>query len=407
MGNIPSSKPSSPPPQQPVGSPPGNALPEGNPPAFENAPEPPAYPTTAPDLLFVACLTTLLAIDKRTGAEHWRFNLPGELWHLASVIASIDGALLYVGWLNTLAVLDSSTGKVVSSCDCYGDAKDDVLVLPVGAEVEVEQGSEAAAPAPWVFVGQENRVRALEARTGETLWTYDIDPARASVAGQRTPALLYEDGVLFCAVDAAVVALDPRTGRELWKTFPEKIRASNMSLATVETRSGQLAGDIRSEAQRNIIGVAINGSVLAVDKSTGDIVWKNSLRGLGSGEVILAGGGEFFYAGTHGRVQTVATLQGGDSWRSEVISRRPIPPMPMPPRRRRQRRPAIPTPPQPILPPHFPTRHINRHQLAVRDHEEVRVVDERVGGACAGAELAILPGEVVDVVGVDGADYAA
>jgi hypothetical protein len=64
-----------------------------------------------------------------------------------------------------------------------------------------------------VFVGLNNRVAALDNRTGETMWTWGASKpwTRAYVS-----LLLLNDRQLIASVNGYTYCLDPRTGRELW-----------------------------------------------------------------------------------------------------------------------------------------------------------------------------------------------
>ncbi len=64
-----------------------------------------------------------------------------------------------------------------------------------------------------------NIVQALDARTGDLLWTYrhPLDEGRRKLAQTRSLAI-YRDVIVLNTVDARVVALDARTGQPRWNT---------------------------------------------------------------------------------------------------------------------------------------------------------------------------------------------
>jgi alcohol dehydrogenase (cytochrome c) len=115
-----------------------------------------------------------------------------------------------------------------------------------------------------------NQVIALDARTGGVLWRYRrplpediivLHPTSRGVA-------LYEDKVFFAAAEAVLVALDARTGKEVWTT--EVGKNSNgyyMSLAPLVAGGKVMVGTSGGE-------LGVRGFVAAYDPATGKEVWK-------------------------------------------------------------------------------------------------------------------------------------
>ncbi len=77
---------------------------------------------------------------------------------------------------------------------------------------------------------------------------------------------------LFIAVGGHAVAIDPRTGDEIWRT---KLKSS-ASYATIVMVDGRLL-------------VGASGELFCLDPSTGEVVWHNKLKGLGLGVVAFPG----------------------------------------------------------------------------------------------------------------------
>ena len=65
-----------------------------------------------------------------------------------------------------------------------------------------------------------NVVQAIDAATGDLIWEYryEFPPAALTGAGATRGLALYEDKVFLSTYDAAVVALDTRTGEQVWRT---------------------------------------------------------------------------------------------------------------------------------------------------------------------------------------------
>jgi PQQ-like domain len=75
-------------------------------------------------------------------------------------------------------------------------------------------------------------------------------------------------------VQGHVLALDPSTGEELWRTGLKG------------------AGFVNVTLQGNAVIATTRGEVFALDAATGHINWHNKLKGLGLGFVTIAGSGQ-------------------------------------------------------------------------------------------------------------------
>ena len=69
-----------------------------------------------------------------------------------------------------------------------------------------------------------NQVIAVDAKTGTILWRYRKTLADDAIVLHRTSrgVALYGDKVFFAAADAVLVALDAKTGKEVWATKVEE-----------------------------------------------------------------------------------------------------------------------------------------------------------------------------------------
>jgi PQQ-dependent dehydrogenase (methanol/ethanol family) len=119
--------------------------------------------------------------------------------------------------------------------------------------------------------GPPGNVFALDARTGLEIWRYErrqkvVNPYQTNPFNRGVAVL--ENRVFFGTLDAAVVALDARTGRVLWETQV----ADTMKGYTITEAPLAIQGKI-------IVGVAggefgIRGFIDAYDASTGKRVWR-------------------------------------------------------------------------------------------------------------------------------------
>ena len=115
-----------------------------------------------------------------------------------------------------------------------------------------------------------DQVLALEARTGAFLWRYkrtlpdDVILLHATSRG----VALYRDKVFFAAGEAVLVALDARTGKEIWTTkVAENKDGYYMSVAPLVAGGKVIVGASGGE-------LGIRGFVAAFDAETGKQAWR-------------------------------------------------------------------------------------------------------------------------------------
>jgi outer membrane protein assembly factor BamB len=86
-------------------------------------------------------------------------------------------------------------------------------------------------------------------------------------------------GVVYLGLKASVVALDRRTGMEVWRT-PLKGRVGRSGTFVTLQRDG------------DILYAGVGGEIYALDPKTGTVLWHNSLKGLGFGVLSILGDAE-------------------------------------------------------------------------------------------------------------------
>jgi alcohol dehydrogenase (cytochrome c) len=115
-----------------------------------------------------------------------------------------------------------------------------------------------------------NAMLAIEAKTGAILWRYKrtlpedvvhLHPTNRGVA-------LYGENVYFASADCVLVALDARTGKEVWSAKVEDYKkAYYMSLAPLIVDGKVILGASGGE-------LGVRGFVAAIDAETGKELWK-------------------------------------------------------------------------------------------------------------------------------------
>jgi alcohol dehydrogenase (cytochrome c) len=115
-----------------------------------------------------------------------------------------------------------------------------------------------------------NDVFALDAATGKTIWQYSHKPED----GVRTPWKLTRglailgDKVFLAGLDAKMIALDAKTGKELWATKVADHRLQySMTVAPIVVKDKVIAGVAGGE-------YGVRGFLAAYDANTGKEVWR-------------------------------------------------------------------------------------------------------------------------------------
>jgi alcohol dehydrogenase (cytochrome c) len=115
-----------------------------------------------------------------------------------------------------------------------------------------------------------NQVIALDAKSGNLLWRYRRKrPDGASVPHETNRGIaLYGDKVYFAAGEAVLIALDARTGKEVWTTTVADNRASYyITLAPLVAGGAVMVGASGGE-------FGIRGFVAAFNPETGKEMWR-------------------------------------------------------------------------------------------------------------------------------------
>jgi alcohol dehydrogenase (cytochrome c) len=116
-----------------------------------------------------------------------------------------------------------------------------------------------------------NDVFAVDAVTGKTIWRYLYKPdaAARNCCGQETRGLaVLGDKVFLAALDTTLIALNAKTGQEVWKTqAADPKQRYSMTHAPLAIKDKVIAGVAGGE-------FGIRGFVAAWDASTGKEVWR-------------------------------------------------------------------------------------------------------------------------------------
>ena len=169
---------------------------------------------------------------------------------------------------------------------------------------------------PILFVATPtNQVIAIEAKTGKILWRFRRPaPEGSLVPHQTTRGLaLYGDKVFFAVGEAVLVAIDVKTGKEVWATKVEENKNGYyITMAPLVADGKVFVGASGGER-------GIRGFVAAFDPETGKELWRSfTVPAPGDpgsetwpkGDQWKTGGGPMWITGTY-----QAGLLGDRQWR--------------------------------------------------------------------------------------------
>ena len=259
---------------------------------------PPAPPAIATDgdrtlVLFTdgrdAESATLRAIDLATQKDAWDASV--TLGAVSRTGVSVDGALAFVGdGDGTVYAVDVATGTEAWTAELAGESK---------GPLAIADGKVFAVPLDQDFSALAATVVALEETSGDTAWTYDIEPAFAysslpavgqgwvvvvspSPTGGVVRALATEDGSLVwstrlsapaspwaapAVIDDAVYATDVSGGLHAFDgTAADQEWQFQFNERVLRSSPVVLPGHV-------LVGLA-DGSLGAVDRTSGRLVWR-------------------------------------------------------------------------------------------------------------------------------------
>jgi len=151
-----------------------------------------------------------------------------------------------------------------------------------------------------------NVVQAIDAASGSLLWeyTYPYPEDSRTLGGPTRNIALYQDKVFLATYDAAVVALEARTGKLLWRAVKADYRQGYTHTAGPIIAGGVVVSGINGCERYKKSGCFITGH----DPSTGKELWRTSTIALpgdpndaswAGQPVELRGGGDSWIAGSY------------------------------------------------------------------------------------------------------------
>jgi len=120
----------------------------------------------------------------------------------------------------------------------------------------------------------QNVIQALDAATGDVIWEYanSYETGSQTLGGPTRSIAIYEDKLFMATYDAAVVAIDARTGEERWKTVKEDWTKGYTHTSGPIVADGVVITGINGCERFKPEGCFITGH----DPDTGEELWRTS-----------------------------------------------------------------------------------------------------------------------------------
>ncbi|CCK29386.1 Serine/threonine-protein kinase AfsK [Streptomyces davaonensis JCM 4913] len=231
---------------------------------------------------------TLFALDCREGGDLWR--LPTDAWVYS--LKAERGTVVTGTRGGGVQAWEASTGQKLWELS--------------GAQTDFE--SPEAGPAlheGTVYVWQDARIRALDARTGDERWSYPIGDA-ASCGGVPVRIAQAPDGYVYVSAGTRVLALDVASGQVRWHFEAPAVFLCPPAFVPgpAVTGGGVYLADYL-------------GTVYALDATDGRDRWRIATESRSSIEPVLVAAGHV-HVGSGKGLYTLDAVTGTPKWRFQA-----------------------------------------------------------------------------------------
>ncbi|MER5517197.1 MULTISPECIES: serine/threonine-protein kinase [unclassified Streptomyces] len=231
---------------------------------------------------------TLFALEAREGGDLWRLSTDAWVYALKA-----DRGTLVTG----------TRGGGVQAWEASNGQR---LWELSGAQTDFEAPeSGPSLHEGTVFVWQDARLRALDARTGDERWSYPIGDA-ASCGGVPVRLTHAPDGFVYASAGTRVIALDAATGRVRWHFEAPAVFLSPPAFVPgpAVTGGGVYLADYL-------------GTVYALDATDGRDRWRIATEARASIEPVLVAAGHV-HVGSGKGLYTLDAVTGTPKWRFQA-----------------------------------------------------------------------------------------
>ncbi|MEU9241439.1 serine/threonine-protein kinase [Streptomyces shenzhenensis] len=231
---------------------------------------------------------TLFAVEAREGGDLWRLSTDAWVYALKA-----DRGTLVTGTRGGgVQAWEASTGRKLWELS--------------GAQTDFEvPESGPALHDGTVYVWQDARLRALDARTGDERWSYPIGDA-ASCGGVPVRLTHADDGFVYASAGTRVIALDTATGRVRWHFEAPAVFLSPPAFVPGPAVTGG-----------GIYLADYLGTVYALDATDGRDRWRIATEARASIEPVLVAAGHV-HVGSGKGLYTLDAVTGTPKWRFQA-----------------------------------------------------------------------------------------
>ena len=208
-------------------------------------------------------------------------------------------------WLNWRRTLDGHSHSPLTQISA-----ENVAGLGMAWSMAMDRGSNQ--PTPLVRDGvmflthPNNKIQAIDAATGDLIWEYQyvFPPASKMLGGPTRNIALWQDRLFLATYDAAIVAIDTRTGKQLWRSQKADYQEAFTHSAGPIVANGIVISGINGCELFTEAGCFITGH----DPDTGQELWRTSTLALpgtpeyatwGDIDPDRRGGGDVWIAGSY------------------------------------------------------------------------------------------------------------
>jgi len=189
-------------------------------------------------------------------------------------------------------------------------SRDSVANLTLTWSMAMHPGSNQATPlvrdGVMFLTHANNKIQAIEADSGELIWEYQYDfpPAAKMLGGPTRNIALWQDKLFLATYDAALIALDAVSGKQLWRSEKADYREAFTHSAGPIVADGVVVSGINGCELFTEDGCFVTGH----DPDTGEELWRTSTLALpGTPEYATwgdvapdrRGGGDIWIAGSY------------------------------------------------------------------------------------------------------------
>ena len=259
------------------------------------------------DPISVASVEPSLAPDAETAEPDGRTTRFGsrELAELTPVTDALLRQPPAADWLTWRRTLDNHGYSPLDQI-----TRDNVGELRLAWVLSIRDGVNQTSPVVhdgvMFLANPGNVVQAIDAANGDIFWEYryEFPPDALTGVGATRGLALYEDKVFLSTYDAAIVALDARTGDQVWRTVKADYTQGFTQTSAPIIANGVVVSGINGCQQFTDEGCFITGH----DPTTGEELWRTSTIALpgdpnsdswGDVPPHLRGGGDTWIPGSY------------------------------------------------------------------------------------------------------------